>query len=139
MPIEDTAPFSLPDRTVTAMSERMVAVETILRQHTSDLAVIRQTNHNFAGDMQKMVIAEDRCARFLEQIVAQTKDIPTLVNKIGDFEELKPEIVKLINKEHQRYGAWNLMLIIGTSLVGSVAVVGGVAGAIVWLVRFAGH
>ena len=135
MDMPDDSDLPLPqNRTTTAMGERLAVVENEVKHVKEGISIIRSTTHSINGEMQKFVIEEAGCRRALETIVEQTKHLPVIAAKFQTFDEMRPKLEAVINESVSRGGGWRAAGAIATVTLGSLTVLGMIAGAIIWLV-----
>lgn len=126
------------DRTIVALSERVAIVETQQRALKEDTGVIRSTMHAFAQDMQKFVIAEQRCGDYLSAIAKSTEGLPALTTAVSSFIEMRPDLHDVLQDRARREGVASLGRRLGlviATMAGFVAMLGGIGAGLVWLAQ----
>lgn len=127
---------SFPEgRTAVAMAERVTRVETKLENLKEDTGVIRSSIHHINGELQKVVGLEQQRAISIKEIAKQTEHLPLIAQAMREFQELKPELVRMLNREKERRGRWVFFVGAGASLVGAATVIGVVITIVVLLIR----
>lgn len=120
-------------RTLVALSERVAVVETKVGALKEDTGVIRSTMHSINNEMQRFVSVEQQCAAALNQLVALTKDLPTIAEHARDFVAMRSGLTSVIEEHHQRRGAWAAAATTGSVVLGSITVGGAIVGMVLWL------
>lgn len=137
MPEDGSAlPPAADPRTTAAMAERVAVLETKTNSLKEDTSVIRANIHGINNEMQKFVAAEQRCVDHLGKILEATKDLPLVVAAVATFTEMRPELRTLMAEREQRAGLsafGRRFAMIVAAAAGLVAVIGGIAGGLVWL------
>ena len=105
------------DRTTAAAGERLAVVETKLTNLEQGMAIIRSTNHGIHGEMQKFVMAEQRC-------------VDTLGVISGQMQEFKAQLSGLMAARERQLGAWASWAVFGGALVGAVSIIYGIVMAV---------
>jgi hypothetical protein len=109
-------------RTVIAQSERLAVVETKVEGLKEDTGVIRSNIHVVNNVLQQIISMEQRCETKLSELIALTKDLPTIARTANSFSEMKDEIEAMIDERQQRQGAWRAIVRMGAALVGAASI-----------------
>lgn len=122
-----------PDRTLSAMGERVAVVETQLREA---LPVIRSNIHGINNELQKVVSQGERCDRNLELILSKLSDLPMIAAATSAFTSMQPDLREALKDREQSLGLsafGRRFAMIVAAVAGLVAAIGGIAGGLVWL------
>lgn len=125
----------LHDRTAEAAGERLARVETQIEGLKDDTRVMRSAIHGIHGEMQKFVNAEQQCVTSLKEISKQTEHLPEIAASVQAFNEIKPHLSELLQKEAHRKGAWMLVVGAGSAVAGIATILGVLITAIVLLIK----
>lgn len=120
-------------RTLSAMGERVAVVETTIREA---LPVIRNNIHGINNELQKVVAQGERCDRNLELILAKLTELPTIASAAATFATMHPDLREVLKEREQGLGlaAFGRRFgMIVAAVAALVAVIGGIAGGLVWL------
>ena len=135
-PTAATEPSIVDARTVNSMAERVAVLETRVGALKEDTSSIRSNIHGINNEMQKFVAAEMRCVDHLGKILEAIKDLPILIAAVTAFNEMRPQLQQVFEERAQRAGLASFgkrfTMIVGAGAA-LVAVLGGIAGLLVWL------
>lgn len=138
---EDGREIAAPDgRTIVALSERVAVIETQQKALKEDTGVIRSSIHGINNEMQKFVQAEQRCVDALAQISQQTKELPSIAMATSAFLEMRADIKSVIDDRQQRIGIAELSkraALLVSSIAAVIVICGGIAGLLLWMMRYA--
>ncbi len=123
-----------PDaRSHVVLHERIATIEEQLRGVKENGAVVRSTLHEVNNNMQQFVIAERECGLALKQLLVLTKDLPTIAATALEFTMMKVKMQEVIDDQSRRKGAWGVYVLLGTMIMGAVAMGAALGTVGMWL------
>jgi hypothetical protein len=110
----------LNGRSQVVLHERIATIEEQLRAVKEDGRVVRSTMHEVNNNMQMFVVLERECGKALTTLSQS-------------FADMKVTLAEITAEQLRRKGAWGAYVMLGSMLMGAVAIGGGIATIGIWL------
>ena len=125
------------------MGERVATLEERVRGIGASVDVIRATDHEINGHMQKFVLAEQGCQQSLVTLTGQVSDLTRALAPIADmmkeFQRIHPELLAVVQQSERRTGVTSFGRRVGQIFVAGAALVSIVAALVAGVIWAAHH
>lgn len=121
------------------MGERVATLEERVRGIGASVDVIRATDHEINGNMQKFVLAEQGCQQNLalltNQVCELTKSMIPITDGFKEFTRMHTALLEVVQTSERRSGVTSFGRRVGqvfVAVAALVAIIGGVGLGTIW-------